>query len=455
MRPVPRERRRPVRQLTEGSVPRQTLGLAIPASIEQAMLNVVRLADTYWMGRVGGMAVASVAMGTTLRMVLISPMMGLSTGGMAVVARYIGQRDQRMADKATMQVLLLIALFSIPLSIIGQLMTPTILGWMGASEQVLLLATQFLRIIWWGLFFLECLPTMSGVIKGAGRPEYTLRVNLINLVVLAVSEPVLVLGLGPFPAMGIRGAALASVLGSVAGVAGIFVVLLTGGAGLRLHLSDLKPDGEMIGRVLKISFPAAVERLSPNLGMAAFMRLVAGFGDQVLTAYSIFSQLFNFFQAITMGVGNAAATMVGQNLGAGKPERSVSGAHWGALGAMVVSLVLYGALAILPAPVLGLFTDDPTVVNVATLAMRVTVIGSAIRGWGQVMGRSLAGAGDALSPMLASIGALWAVQLPASWLLSSWLGPLGIWMGMVLGDTAHAVATTWRFVQGKWKLIRV
>jgi len=255
--------------------------------------------------------------------------------------------------------------------------------------------------------------------------------------------------------MGIRGAALASVLGSVAGVAGIFVVLLTGGAGLRLHLSDLKPDGEMIGRVLKISFPAAVERLSPNLGMAAFMRLVAGFGDQVLTAYSIFSQLFNFFQAITMGVGNAAATMVGQNLGAGKPERSVSGAHWGALGAMVVSLVLYGALAILPAPVLGLFTDDPTVVNVATLAMRVTVIGSAIRGWGQVMGRSLAGAGDALSPMLASIGALWAVQLPASWLLSSWLGPLGIWMGMVLGDTAHAVATTWRFVQGKWKLIRV
>ncbi len=443
------------RVLTDGPVARQTLTLAIPSAVEQAMLNVVRLADMYWMGRVGGMAVASVAMGTTLRMVLISPMMGLSMGGMAVIARYIGQRDQRMADRAVMQVILLIALLTIPLMIIGQTLTPAILRLMGASPQVEESATAFLRIIWWGLFFMECLPTMSGVIKGAGRPEYTLRINLVNLVLVAVLEPVFVLGLGPFPAMGIQGAALASVVGAVAGVMGILGVLLTGGAGLRLHLRDLTPDFGMMKTVLRISLPASVERLSPNLGMATFMRIVSSFGDQVLTAYSIFHQLFNFFQAVTMGVGNAAATMVGQNLGAGKPERSERAGRAGGLASAVISAVFYGLIALLPRPILGLFSDDPAVISAAALAIRVTVVGSAIRGWGQVLGRSLAGAGDAVSPMLASVGALWIVQIPASWLLSGWLGPVGIWIGMVLGDTAHALAMTWRFGQGRWKAIRV
>jgi len=418
-------------------------------------MNIVRLADMYWMGLVGGMSVASVVMATTLRVVLISPMMGLSTGGMALVSRYIGQRDQARADRATMQVLLLIALFAIPIMIIGHILTPALLRLMGASPEVHQGATQYLRIIWWGLFFMECLPTMSTVIKGAGKPEYTLRVNIVNLAVMAVVEPVLVLGLGPFPAMGIRGAALAAVLGSAAGVTGVMVVLLTGAAGLRLHLRDVRPDWPMMGRILRISFPASIERLSPNLGAAVFMRLVAAFGDQVLTAYSVFSHLFLFLQAFTLGGGHAASTMVGQNLGAGKPERSTHAAHMAGFGAAGASALVYGLLAIAPGPVLSLFGCDPASIAVASQAVRVTLGGAIIRGWGQVLGRSLAGAGDALSPMVASVGALWLVQLPASWILSGALGPLGIWLGMVLGDTAHAIAMTWRFRQGRWKLVRV
>jgi putative MATE family efflux protein len=444
-----------IRELTVGNVRSQVFGLAVPATVESALQTTVRLLDTYWMGRVGGMAVASVAMSTALRMVLISPMMGLSMGGQAVVSRYVGERDQERADRAVMQVLLLIALFTLPITVLGYTLTPALLRLMGASEAVLPNATSFLRIIWGGLFFMECLPTMSGVLKGAGRPEYTLRINLLNMAVLGISEPVLALGLGPFPAMGIRGAALASVLGAASGVLGVMIILGTGQAGVRLHLRDIKPDWTMMKRVLKISIPASVERFSPNLGAATFMRLISSFGDQVLTAYSIFTQLYGFFQAATMGVGLASATMVGQNLGAGKPERSELAAKTGAKGAMLVSLLLYGTLALAPQVVLVRFTQDPVVINAAALAIRVTVIGSAIRGWGQVMGRSLAGAGDAVSPMLASIGALWIVQLPAAWLLSGLLGPLGIWIGMVMGDSAHAVATTWRFRQGRWKAIRV
>jgi putative MATE family efflux protein len=444
-----------IRELTVGNVGRQVFSLAVPATIESALQTTVRLMDTYWMGRVGGMAVASVAMATALRMVLISPMMGLSMGGQAIVSRYVGERDQERADRAVMQVLLLIALFTLPITVLGYTLTPALLRLMGASEAVLPNATAFLRIIWGGLFFMECLPTMCGVLKGAGRPEYTLRINMLNMAVLGIAEPILALGLGPVPAMGIRGAALASVMGAASGVLGVMLILGTGQAGVRLHLRDIRPDWTMMKRVLRISIPASVERFSPNLGAATFMRLISYFGDQVLTAYSIFHQIYGFFQAATMGAGLASATMVGQNLGAGKPERAEQAAKSGAKGATMVSLVLYGTLALAPQVALVRFTQDPVVINAAALAIRVTVIGSAIRGFGQVMGRSLAGAGDAVSPMAASIGALWIVQLPVAWLLSGLLGPLGIWIGMVLGDTAHAIATTWRFGQGKWKAIRV
>jgi putative MATE family efflux protein len=444
-----------IRELTVGNVGRQVFSLAVPATIESALQTTVRLMDTYWMGRVGGMAVASVAMATALRMVLISPMMGLSMGGQAIVSRYVGERDQERADRAVMQVLLLIALFTLPITVLGYTLTPALLRLMGASEAVLPNATAFLRIIWGGLFFMECLPTMCGVLKGAGRPEYTLRINMLNMAVLGIAEPILALGLGPVPAMGIRGAALASVMGAASGVLGVMLILGTGQAGVRLHLRDIRPDWTMMKRVLRISIPASVERFSPNLGAATFMRLISSFGDQVLTAYSIFHQIYGFFQAATMGAGLASATMVGQNLGAGKPERAEQAAKSGAKGATMVSLVLYGTLALAPQVALVRFTQDPVVINAAALAIRVTVIGSAIRGFGQVMGRSLAGAGDAVSPMAASIGALWIVQLPVAWLLSGLLGPLGIWIGMVLGDTAHAIATTWRFGQGKWKAIRV
>ncbi len=444
-----------MRELTVGNVPRQVFSLALPSTLETFVQTVARLLDTFWMGQVGGMAIPAVAMGTTLRMVLISPMMGLSMGGMAVVARYIGARDEENANRAVMQCLLLIALFSVPIMAIGYWGFPVFLGWMGATGEVLESAVAYLRVLFTGLFFLECLPTMSGIVRGAGRPEYTLRINLLNVVVLAISVPVLSLGWGPFPAMGVRGAALGSVLGAMAGVAGIFYVLFTGQAGVRPRLRHLRPDWAMMRRILRISIPNSLERLSPNLGAAVFMRLVTAFGDQVLTAYSIFHQLWGFFQAVTMGAANASATMVGQNLGADKPERSEQAAYVGSKGAAGISLVLYGILAIAAKPLLGLFTQDPEVIALAAAGLAYSIPGVTVRGWGQVLGRALGGAGDALSPMVVSIGALWVVQIPACWLLTQFIGPTGIWISLVLGDLAHALAITWRFRQGRWKLRRI
>lgn len=440
------------RELTSGNVPRQMLSLAIPSSAEIFIHSIVRLLDTYWMGRVGSMAIPVVAMGTTLRLVLISPMMGLSMGGMAVVARYVGARDQEMADNAVMQCLLLIMLFTVPITIIGYQGFSLFLRWMGATGEVMEGALAYLRTLFLGLFFLECLPTMSGIIRGAGRPEYTLRINVLNVVVLGISLPILALGWGPAPALGVRGAALGSLLGAMAGCSAVFYVLLTGHAGVRLRLRHLRPDLRMMWRILRISIPNSMERFSPNLGAAGFMALVSALGPQVLTAYSIFHQLWGFFQAITMGAGNAAATMMGQNLGAGKPERSQRAAYVGATGAAALSLFLYSLVALAATPIVGLFDSDPAVIALTAVALGFAVPSVTGRGWGQVLGRALGGAGDAVSPMLASIVALWAVQIPACWLLSRHIGPSGIWISIILGDLTHAVAVTARFRQGRWKL---
>jgi Na+-driven multidrug efflux pump len=195
------------RDLTTGSIDRWLATLSVPAAVEMVISQSVGLVDAFWLGQAGGLGLAAAAVASTLRMVLISPMMGLSMGGMAVVARHVGERDQRGADYAVMQSLLLVLLFTIPIMAVGYLFGRTFLQWMGASGELLETSWAYFSTLFIGLFFMEALPTMSGVIRGAGHPEYTLRINILSTGILLVLDPILVLGWGPIPALGVRGAA--------------------------------------------------------------------------------------------------------------------------------------------------------------------------------------------------------------------------------------------------------
>lgn len=445
------------RDLTSGDLAKQILALSLPATAEMVLFSVGGLAHAFWMGQVGGMALAAVTMGTTLRIVLISPVMGLSAGGMAVVARHIGARDARKADHAVMQAILLIVLVVTPLAVLGQLMGPTFLAWMGGHGSLLKDAVAYVRIIFAGLLFMEMLPTVNGVIRGAGHPEHTLRINCVSLAVTVVAEPILVLGLGPFAALGIRGAAWASVLGSAMGVAAQLATLLTGGAGLRLHLRDASPDWSVMKRILRIAIQTATQRGSVNLANAVLIRLVASLGDTVLTAYSVIARLLGLLQGPALGIGGAAAALVGQNLGAKRPiraERAIRLASWAAL---ICAGVLFGGLNIRPAAIVGLFDRTEAVVAIGVVAVRYAMLSGTAFAWSTVVGRALGGAGDALSPLLVSLGSLWLVQLPLCWGLSRGLhlGPQGLWGGLAVGYLVSAVGMTLRFRQGRWKRIRL
>jgi putative MATE family efflux protein len=455
--PVATRAARPQRDLTTGSPGRHVLRLALPSAAETALTQVVTLIDIIWLGRLGGVALSAATLGYTLRLVLISPMMGLSVGGMALVARHLGARNRAGADHAVMQSLLLLVAFVLSLSIVGWLLAPTLLRWMGAEGALLSESVAYCRVVFAGLLFMEMLPTMNGVIRGAGHPEYTLRSNLVNVAVMAIAEPVLVLGLGPVPALGVAGAAWAVVLGSVAGVLVQLVILVRGSAGVAIHLSDARPDLGTMRRILRIAMPTALQRLSPNLANAVLLRIIAGLGTDVLGAYSVVSRLFGFLQCLSVGIGNAAATMMGQNLGAGKPERAERAttiSMWSALGA---SLAAYGLLNLAAAPILGLLLEEPAVIAIAAQALLFTVLSGSGFGWLQVVGYALSGAGDAVSPMAVNMAALWLVQLPAAWALSGplGLGAIGVWIGIALGYLAGATVITLQFRRGTWKTLTV
>ena len=448
---------RPVRDLTSGSTHRLVLTLAAPSTLETLMHSVVSLLNAYWMGRVGGMALAAVAMGTTLRMVLISPMMGLSMGGMATVARHVGARDQRRADHAVMQVVLLICFFVSLVAALGLALGGVFLRWMGAQGEVHSNALAYTRIIFAGLLFMEMLPSLSGVIRGAGHPEYTLRINAVNALVTVALMPVLAVGLGPFPALGVRGAALATVLASAAGVAAQFYTLMTGKAGVSLHWRDVKPDWGVMWRILRIALPSAAQRFSPNLGNAVLMRLVSALGNEVLAAYALVSQLLHFLQAPGMALGNAAATMTGQNLGARRPDRAERATRFAARLATGCSLALILALSLASRPVLRFFNDQEAIIAIATVAIWCNVPALVGQSWFSVIGGALGGAGDTISPMLVSVGVLWVAQVPAASFLTGrlGLGPLGIWLGMAFGHLAGAAAVELLYRRGRWIKVRI
>jgi len=445
------------RDLTQGDTLKLLFALAAPSVLGTSLQTVSSLLDAFWMGQVSSTALAAVAMGTTLRIVLISPMMGLSAGGLAIVARHIGAKEQRLADKAVMQAILLICFFVVPLIIIGQSFAPTFLRWMGAKDALHAEALAYVRLVFVGLLFMEMLPTINGVMRGAGHPEYIMRISMVSLGVMMIVEPVLALGLGPFPALGVRGAAVASVLGSFSGVVAQIATLIRGKAGVRLHLADLKPDPHMMKRILRIAIPASVQRFSPNLANALLMRLVSALGATALSAYCVITRIGGFAQIGAMGMSTATGPMVGQNLGASKPERSHRAAYQSALLGVGITAALLLVLNIWPTRIISAFDHTTQVIETGAVFARFLVFYGAGLALSTIMAAGLQGAGDAISPLVISIASLWIVQLPLIWLLSDILGygAPGLWVGLIIGQIVNGLAMLFRFRAGRWQYVRV
>ena len=428
--------------------------LAFPMSISSLLMVLPTTLDMFWMGKLGVAALASVGIVQSLRMAIISPIIGLSVGGGAAVARYIGAGDQQRANLAMFQSLVLFLLIVGSAGLAGFIFAKPLLRLLGVGEDVIPLALSYARIIFAGLLAMEMLPTVSGLLNASGSPQRSLQANIIAAIIIILLEPLLVFGLGPFPQLGIRGAGMAMVLGNSLGSGYHVFVLLTGRARVRIDRKSLRLDWQLMKRIILITLPAGVHQSTFNIANTVLIRIVSAYGTTTLAAYSVVRRILQLIQMPYFSLGRASATMVGQNLGAAKASRAEKSAWLIATLTMIFAGLSMTVLSFMAKPIISLFNAEAGVVSMGVSMIRIVAIGQVFMGLSRVMESSLGGSGDTISPMVINIIALWFIQLPLAYSFSrivGW-GTNGIWLALSIGYMVAALMMTLRFQQGKWKL---
>jgi len=437
--------------ITQGPLPRAVARLALPIVLSQLLFMVPDLYDGIWLGRLGDNAQAAAGLASSTRFTMISVLMALSRGSGAVVARYVGARDQRNANLAVLHGVVLMIAASGTLGLIGVLFAEPLMRLAGADADVLPLAVRYARILFAGLIAMEMVPSVSGMLNAAGAPGIGLAMRVWVLVTMLIGEPLLVGWLG------LEGAVTALVGANTLGMLWGLGALLVGRAPVKIDLHDLRLDWPMVGRILRIAGPAVLQRGAPNLTNSLLSRIVSGYGASTLAAWSVVQRIARFAQTPSMGLSFVTPAMVGQNLGAGKPERaqrSVSLISRAVAGIMVAVL---GGLALFAPQAMSLFTTDAETIAAGARVLRLLSLGYLAFGLSGVYEQAQSGAGDTLSPMAINLVALFCIQLPLAFFLprAFGLGADGIWVAVGAGWIVQAVLMVWRYRQGRWKLQKI
>ncbi len=441
------------RDLTSGNLHRNIWFLAIPMILETGILNVAQVLDTYWVGKLGSAALAAVTISVTIRWVLNSLANGLGIGGMAVVARRIGEKNEAAAEHAVWQTILLGIGLSILLTIPGVLLAKPFLTILGADAEVLPLGISYLRITLGGLFTIVLVFAINSMLRGAGEAKLAMNVLFLATAVTVILEPLMVFGWGPFPEMGINGAAWSNVLGFGAGLLLQFVILFRGRARIRIKLNDLRPDFSLIGQIIRIALPSTMQMVFRSSSRPIIIGLVGIYGTFATAGYGVANRMILIALIPAFGLSNSASTLVGQNLGAKNPNRAEVSAWWvSAYGA--IYLATAGALLFIFArPLISFFDPTPQVVEMGVNCLRIVAPSLVISAIGIALGRAFDGAGDTVPAMLVNLSTLWILEIPAAYGLAKWagLGVIGIFWGRAIANVANGLAFGIWFKLGRWK----
>jgi putative MATE family efflux protein len=441
------------RDLTRGSLNRAIWTLAPAMMLELGVLNVAQVLDTYWVGRLGSAALAAVTVCTTVRWVLNSLANGLGTGGMAVVARRIGGQDEETAGRAAGQTLLLGLGASLLLGGLGLAVAQPLLILLGADAEVLPLGLAYLRVALGGVFTLVLSFIINSMLRGAGEARWSMRVLIVSTATTVLLEPLLILGLGPLPPLGVVGSAWAFLLGYGVGLLMQIVLLVRGRTRLRLHLRHLQPDLPLMKRILAIALPSTVQMTLRSSSRLAILALVGFYGTFATAGYGVANRLLLMALIPCFGLGNAASTLVGQNLGAGQPERSARSAWWVsayAAGYMAIMAVL---LSLFAPSLIALFDPTPQVVAHGAECLRLVAWSEVATAIGVVLASSFGGAGNTVPAMAVNLISLWGLEVALALGLSRGLGwgVTGVWWGRALANLANGLLFWLWFRQGRWK----
>ena len=430
--------------------------LAIPMVLEMLMESLFAVVSIFWVARLGAEAVATVGLTEALLSIVYALAMGLGMAGTAVIARRVGAKDQEGASVAAVQVLLL-GIAASALIGVAALFAPQLLRIMGASEAVIAGGVGYTALMLGGNATVTLLFILNAAFRGAGDPAISMRslwlANALNIVLV----PLFVYGVGPIPEMGVTGAAVATNIGRGIGVAYVLWLLFGGTRRLVIARRHWKADAAAMATMLRIGWSASVQMLIMSASWIGVIRILATYGDAALAGYTISMRVMVFAFLPAWGTANAAATLVGQNLGAGKPERAAQSA-WVAGHYNAVLLVAWGlAFLLIPEWIIGLFTQDAAVAGYAVQSLRVVAVAFPAFAYGMVLTQSFNGAGDTVTPLWLNIVWFWIFQIPLAWALAQVLGfgPMGVFVAGTASYMGLAATSVVLFRRGRWKTKRV
>ena len=457
------------RDLTTGSIHRNIWVLAVPMILEMATQSVTQIMDTYWVGRLGSAALAAVTISITLRWVINSLANGLGIGGMAVVARRIGARNKAQADHAAWQTILLAMFASLALGVLGILVAAPTLRILGADAEVLVMGVSYLRILFGGLFTLILVFVINSLLRGAGEAGLALRVLVLSQGLTIILEPFLIFGWGPFPALGVNGSAWASVLGFGAGVLFQMGILLSGRARIAIplitlrhgsgrgNLRDLWPDLPLMWHIIKIALPSTVQMILRSTSRLAILAIVGLYGTFATAGFGVANRILLIALIPGFGLGNATATLVGQNLGATQPRRAERSAWWVVAYNVGLLAVFVAVFLAFTRPLITIFDSTPEVVDIGSQCLRIVAPSLVFSAAGVVLARGFDGAGNTVPAMFVNLLTLWGMEVPLSYGLSQWtgLGVTGVWVGRAVANMANGLFFALWFRLGRWKRKKV
>ena len=436
---------------TTGSIRKAIFLLAVPMILEMCMESVFAVVDIFFVGKLGPGAAATVGLTESFLTLVYSVAIGLSMAATAMVARRVGEKNPEGAAKAGAQALLISFVITLLVSIIGLFFAEDVLRAMGADAQVIAMGTSYTRIMLTGNIVIMLLFLINGIFRGAGDAAIAMRslwlANICNIILC----PVLI------HYYGLPGAAIATTIGRGIGVCYQVYRLFKGKGVIKIVMKHFVPDAAVLRSIISIASTGTLQFIITSASWIFMARIIAGFGSDAIAGYTIAIRLLIFFLMPAWGLSNSAATLVGQNLGAGQPERAEKSvwmtAKYNAIFMAFVSVLFITCAGFF----VSLINDDPAVVAIASGALRIISLGYIFYGVGMVMINAFNGAGDSKTPTWINLFWFWAFQIPFAYILAKVLnlGPNGVFIAVVTTETCITITSVILFKKGKWKLVKV
>lgn len=442
------------KSLTEGSIVKALIALAVPIILANILQTAYQLTDTFWVGRLGVEAVAAVSLSFPIMFLLISLGGGFAIAGTILVAQYKGKKEQQNVDHIAAQTMLMVLILSIILSTFGYFLSKPLMILMGAEPAVLGGAVSYLQISFIGVIFLFGYFVFQSLMRGVGDVKTPMFIVLGTVLLNLILDPLFIFGFGPIPAFGVSGAAIATIgTQGLAAIIGI-IMLFSGKYGIHLNREYLKPNFTIIKRMFKLGFPASIEQSTRALNFTVMTLLVASFGTLAVASYGIGFRILSFVIIPALGLSMANSTLVGHNIGANKIERAAKTSQVSSMIAFITLTVVGILLFFFATPIVKIFIPgDIAVIQISSSFIKIMALTFGFIGVQQVLTGTLQGSGNTMLSMTLSIATSWVINFPLAYILSKHtsLGINGLWWSFPISNILGAIIIYVVYRNGSWK----